>query len=203
MPIQIRKGAGALRRKHIWLALLVAGLVLLVMSGCSQSKQTGIRSVSSAADLIAQMADQEVSTSDSLLESGTAAAATHLLKNRSTLTAGEENGLLAQALRDAADAQRYNPRSAPTASGLTRMARLFLYPGDWSEDEVAQAIVTALGEMEAELPGNNQDRQITTDSYMVYTYSYSISVRQAYSDQASAWVVGIGINQTAKEEHKT
>ena len=53
MPIQIRKGAGALRRKHIWLALLVAGLVLLVMSGCSQSKQTGIRSVSSAADLIA------------------------------------------------------------------------------------------------------------------------------------------------------
>ena len=62
---------------------------------------------------------------------------------------------------------------------------------------------TALGEMEAELPGNNQDRQITTDSYMVYTYSYSISVRQAYSDQASAWVVGIGINQTAKEEHKT
>ena len=100
MPIQIRKGAGALRRKHVWLALLVAGLVLLVMSGCSQAKQAGTRSVSTAADLIAQMADQEVSTSDSPLESGTAAAATHLLKNRSTVVTGEENGLLAQALRE-------------------------------------------------------------------------------------------------------
>lgn len=203
MPIQIRKGAGALRRKHVWLALLVAGLVLLVMSGCSQAKQAGTRSVSTAADLIAQMADQEVSTSDSPLESGTAAAATHLLKNRSTVVTGEENGLLAQALRDSADAQRYNPRSTPTVNGVVRMARLFLYPGDWSEDEVARAIVTALGEMESELPADNRDKQITTDSYMVYTYSYSVSVRQAYSDQASAWVVGVGINQTAKEEHKT
>lgn len=192
-----------MRRMHSWLALLVAGLVLLVMTGCSQSKQVGTRSVPGTADLVAQIADQEVNTSDSLLESGTAAAATHLLKSRTTLVTGEETGSLAQALQEAADAERYNSRSAPTASGLTRMTRLFLYPGDWSEDEVAQAIVTALGEMEAELPGNNQDRQITTDSYMVYTYSYSISVRQAYSDQASAWVVGVGINQTAKEEHKT
>ena len=114
-----QKGAGALRRKHVWLALLVAGLVLLVMSGCSQAKQAGTRSVSTAADLIAQMADQEVSTSDSPLESGTAAAATHLLKNRSTVVTGEENGLLAQALRDSADAQRYNPRSTPPSAALS------------------------------------------------------------------------------------
>lgn len=192
-----------MRRMHSWLALLVAGLVLLVMTGCSQTKEVGTRSVPGAADLIAQIADQEVNTSDSLLESGTAAAATHLLKSRSTLVTGEETGPLAQALQDAADAEHYNPRSAPTASGLTRMTRLFLYPGDWNEDEVARAVTTVLEDMETELPANNRDRQITTDSYVVYTYTYSVSVRQAYSDQASAWVVGVGINQTAKEEHKT
>ena len=165
-----------MRRMHSWLALLVAGLVLLVMTGCSQTKEVGTRSVPGAADLIAQIADQEVNTSNSLLESGTAAAATHLLKSRSTLVTGEETGPLAQALQDA---------------------------GDWNEDEVARAVTTVLEDMETELPANNRDRQITTDSYVVYTYTYSVSVRQAYSDQASAWVVGVGINQTAKEEHKT
>ena len=41
------------------------------------------------------------------------------------------------------------------------------------------------------------------DSYYTYTYTYSVSVQQAYGDQNAAWVVGIGIEQTAKEEHKT
>lgn len=192
-----------MRRIGQWLALLTAALMLLSLAGCSQPKQAGIRSLPGTADLIASMASQEVNTSDSMLESGTAAAATHLLKNSGTLVTGEDTGPLSKALQEGSDSERYNARSAPTSSGLTRMSRLFLYPGDWEEDEVARSVVTALDEMSSELSQDNRDRQITPDSYVAYTYTYAVSVRQAYGDEASVWVVGVGINQTAKEEHKT
>lgn len=192
-----------MRKNRQWLVLLMAGLALLVLTGCSQPKQVGTRSMSSAADLIAAMADQEVDTKDSQLDSGTAAAATYLLKSRSAPSAGEETGSLADELRDASDTERYSSSNAPTVSGVTRMSRLFLYPGDWTEDEVARAITMELDDMDRKLPQDNRDRQISPDSYISYTYTYAVNVRQAYSDQGTAWVVGVGINQTAKEEHKT
>lgn len=188
------------KMKHI-LVLLLVGLALLVLSGCSQPKQVGTRSMAGVADLIADMSTQTVVTTDAPLDSGTAAAATHMLKSRNAPGTGEDNGILADAMRGASDTSRYNALSAPTESGVTRMSRLFVYPGDWSEDEVARAIVDKIDEMADELPCTS--RQVVIDSYFTYTYTYSVSVRQAFSDQASAWVVGIGISQTAKEEHKT
>lgn len=192
-----------MRRKRQWLVLLMAGLVLLVLSGCSQPKQVGTRSMPGVAELTDDMTALTIQTSDTQLDSGTAAAATHLLKSRSTPSTGEDTGTLAAELRDASGTERYNALSAPVSSGLTRMSRLFLYPGDWSEEKVAHAIVVKLEQMDGELYADNRDRQITPDSYISYTYTYSVSVRQAYSDQSSAWVIGVGINQTAKEEHKT
>lgn len=189
------------------LALLVAGLALVVLTGCTtvQPKQIGTRSMSSTANLVAAMAadDQEIDTTDSQLGAGTAAAATYLLKERSapSLTNQEDTGVLAEKLREESDTQKYNRYSAPTSPGVTRMSRLFLYPGDWPEDEVARAILIQIEEMEAEL--STRSRQVVIDSYYTYTYTYSVSVQQAYGDQNTAWVVGIGIEQTAKEEHKT
>ena len=190
-----------MRKMKHGLVLLLAVLALLVLSGCSQPKQVGTRSMAGVADLIASTSARTVVTNDAPLDSGTAAAATHMLKSRSAPGTGEDNGILADAMREASDTSRYNALSAPTESGVTRMSRLFIYPGDWSEDEVARAIVDEIDEMAAELPCTS--RQVVIDSYFTYTYTYSVSVRQAFSDQASAWVVGIGINQTAKEEHKT
>lgn len=190
-----------MRKMKHGLVLLLAVLALLVLSGCSQPKQVGTRSMAGVADLIANMSAQTVVTNDAPLDSGTAAAATHMLKSRSAPGTGEDNGILADAMREASDTSRYNALSAPTESGVTRMSRLFIYPGDWSEDEVARAIVDEIDEMDAKLPCTS--RQVVIDSYFNYTYTYSVSVRQAFSDQASAWVVGIGINQTVKEEHKT
>ena len=134
---------------------------------------------------------------------GTAAAATYLLKERSapSLTNQEDTGVLAEKLRDESDTQKYNRYSAPTTPGVTRMSRLFLYPGEWPEDEVARAVLIQIEAMEAEL--STRSRQVVIDSYYTYTYTYSVSVQQAYGDQNTAWVVGIGIDQTAKEEHKT
>lgn len=189
------------------LALLAAGLALVVLTGCTtvQPKQIGTRSMSSTANLVAAMAadDQEIDTTDSQLGAGTAAAATYLLKERSapSLTNQEDTGVLAKKLREESDTQKYNRYSAPTSPGVTRMSRLFLYPGDWPEDEVARAILIQIEEMEAEL--STRSRQVVIDSYYTYTYTYSVSVQQAYGDQNTAWVVGIGIEQTAKEEHKT
>lgn len=187
--------------------MLVAGLALVVLTGCTtvQPKQIGTRSMSSTANLVAAMAadDQEIDTTDSQLGAGTAAAATYLLKERSapSLTNQEDTGVLAEKLREESDTQKYNRYSAPTSPGVTRMSRLFLYPGDWPEDEVARAILIQIEEMEAEL--STRSRQVVIDSYYTYTYTYSVSVQQAYGDQNTAWVVGIGIEQTAKEEHKT
>lgn len=185
------------------LVLLLAVLALLVLSGCSQPKQVGTRSMAGAADLIANMSAQTVVTNDAPLDSGTAAAATYMIKSRSTPLSGENTGTLADELREASCTDGYSARSAPIESGVVRMSRLFIYPGDWSEDEVARAIVNKIDEMADELLSSSCSRQVVIDSYFTYTYTYSVSVRQAFSDQASAWVVGIGINQTAKEEHKT
>ena len=192
-----------MRKKGHWLVLLAAGLALLIFSGCSQPKQVGTRSMPGVAELIDELSVQEVDTTDSQLDSGTAAAATHLLKSRSSPSTGEETGALADELRSASGTERYNYLSAPSSSGITRMSRLFIYPGDWSEDEVARAIVSELDDMDGKLLQDNKERQFTTDSYISYTYTYAVNVRQAYNDQASAWVIGLGINQIAKEEHKT
>ncbi|OUN40068.1 hypothetical protein B5G28_02870 [Faecalibacterium sp. An77] len=192
-----------MRKMKHGLVLLLAVLALLVLSGCSQPKQVGTRSMAGAADLIANMSAQTVVTNDAPLDSGTAAAATYMIKSRSTPLSGENTGTLADELREASCTDGYSARSAPTESGVTRMSRLFIYPGDWSEDEVARAIVNKIDEMADELLSSSCSRQVVIDSYFNYTYTYSVSVRQAFSDQASAWVVGIGINQTAKEEHKT
>lgn len=189
-----------MRKMKHGLILLLAGLVLLVLSGCSQPKQVGTRSMAGVADLIASMSSETVVTTDSSLDSGTAAAAYFLLNN-SNLVNGEEKGELASKLQETSCTERYSALSAPTESGETRMSRLFIFPGDWSEDEVARSIVDKIDEMAMELPSTS--RQVVIDSYFTYTYTYSVSVRQAFSDKASAWVVGIGINQTAKEEHKT
>lgn len=190
-----------MRKMKHGLVLLLAVLALLVLSGCSQPKQVGTRSMAGAADLIANMSARTVVTNDAPLDSGTAAAATYMIKSRSAPGTGEDNGILADAMREASCTDGYSARSAPIESGVTRMSRLFIYPGDWSEDEVARAIVDEIDEMAAKLPCTS--RQVVIDSYFTYTYTYSVSVRQAFSDQASAWVVGIGINQTVKEEHKT
>ena len=187
------------------LLVLAAGLAMVVLTGCTvQPKQIGTRPMSSTANLVAGMAeDQEIDTTDSQLGAGTAAAATYLLKERSApnLTNQEDTGVLAEKLRDESDTQKYNRYSAPTTPGVTRMSRLFLYPGEWPEDEVARAVLIQIEAMEAEL--STQSRQVVIDSYYTYTYTYSVSVQQAYGDQNTAWVVGIGIDQTAKEEHKT
>ena len=193
-----------LKRK---LALLAAGLALVLLTGCTtvQPKQIGTRSMPSTASLVEAMAagEQEINTTDSQLGAGTAAAATYLLKERSApnLTNQEDTGVLAEKLRDESDTQKYNRYSAPTTPGVTRMSRLFLYPGEWPEDEVARAVLIQIEAMEAEL--STRSRQVVIDSYYTYTYTYSVSVQQAYGDQNTAWVVGIGIDQTAKEEHKT
>ena len=187
------------------LLVLAAGLAMVVLTGCTvQPKQIGTRPMSSTANLVADMAEeQEIDTTDSQLGAGTAAAATYLLKERSapSLTNQEDTGVLAEKLRDESDTQKYNRYSAPTTPGVTRMSRLFLYPGEWPEDEVARAVLIQIEAMEAEL--STQSRQVVIDSYYTYTYTYSVSVQQAYGDQNTAWVVGIGIDQTAKEEHKT
>lgn len=192
-----------MRKMKHGLVLLLAVLALLVLSGCSQPKQVGTRSMAGVADLIASTSAQTVVTNDAPLDSGTAAAATHMLKSRSAPGTGEDNGILADELREASCTDGYSARSAPIESGVVRMSRLFIYPGDWSEDEVARAIVNKIDEMADELLSSSCSRQVVIDSYFTYTYTYSVSVRQAFSDQASAWVVGIGINQTVKEEHKT
>lgn len=191
------------------LALLAAGLALAVMttgcsSGAAQPKQIGTRNMASTASLISSMAgEEEVNAADTQLGAGTAAAATYLIKERCSpsLTNQEDTGELSDRMREESNTQKYNRYSAPTSPGLTRMARLFLYPGDWPEDEVARAALITIQEMEAEL--SQRSRQVVIDSYYTYTYDYSISVQQVYGDQNTAWVVGIGINQTTKEEHKT
>ena len=191
------------------LALLAAGLALAVMttgcsSGAAQHKQIGTRNMASTASLISSMAgEEEVNAADTQLGAGTAAAATYLIKERCSpsLTNQEDTGELSNRMREESNTQKYNRYSAPTSPGLTRMARLFLYPGDWPEDEVARAALITIQEMEAEL--SQRSRQVVIDSYYTYTYDYSISVQQVYGDQNTAWVVGIGINQTTKEEHKT
>lgn len=190
-----------MRKKSQWLMLLMAAMVLLVLSGCSQPKQTGTRSMPGVAELVNSMTAEEVNTSDSQLDSGTAAAATYLLKSRSAPSVGEDDGTLADELRSVSDTARYSERSAPICSGVTRMSRLFIYPGDWSDDKVASETAAVIDQMAREVPTTS--RQVVIDSYFTYTYTYSVNVRQAYSDQGSAWVVGVGINQTTKEEHKT
>lgn len=203
------KGVRALRKIKKRLALLVAGLALAVMttgcsSGAAQPKQIGTRNMASTASLISSMAgEEEVNAADTQLGAGTAAAATYLIKERCSpsLTNQEDTGELSNRMREESNTQKYNRYSAPTSPGLTRMARLFLYPGDWPEDEVARAALITIQEMEAEL--SQRSRQVVIDSYYTYTYDYSISVQQVYGDQNTAWVVGIGINQTTKEEHKT
>lgn len=203
------KGVRALRKIKKRLALLVAGLALAVMttgcsSGAAQPKQIGTRNMASTASLISSMAgEEEVNAADTQLGAGTAAAATYLIKERCSpsLTNQEDTGQLSNRMREESNTQKYNRYSAPTSPGLTRMARLFLYPGDWPEDEVARAALITIQEMEAEL--SQRSRQVVIDSYYTYTYDYSISVQQVYGDQNTAWVVGIGINQTTKEEHKT
>ena len=203
------KGVRALRKIKKRLALLAAGLALAVMttgcsSGAAQPKQIGTRNMASTASLISSMAgEEEVNAADTQLGAGTAAAATYLIKERCSpsLTNQEDTGELSNRMREESNTQKYNRYSAPTSPGLTRMARLFLYPGDWPEDEVARAALITIQEMEAEL--SQRSRQVVIDSYYTYTYDYSISVQQLYGDQNTAWVVGIGINQTTKEEHKT
>lgn len=203
------KGVRALRKIKKRLALLAAGLALAVMttgcsSGAAQPKQIGTRNMASTASLISSMAgEEEVNAADTQLGAGTAAAATYLIKERCSpsLTNQEDTGQLSNRMREESNTQKYNRYSAPTSPGLTRMARLFLYPGDWPEDEVARAALITIQEMEAEL--SQRSRQVVIDSYYTYTYDYSISVQQVYGDQNTAWVVGIGINQTTKEEHKT
>lgn len=203
------KGVRALRKIKKQLALLAAGLALAVMttgcsSGAAQPKQIGTRNMASTASLISSMAgEEEVNAADTQLGAGTAAAATYLIKERCSpsLTNQEDTGELSNRMREESNTQKYNRYSAPTSPGLTRMARLFLYPGDWPEDEVARAALITIQEMEAEL--SQRSRQVVIDSYYTYTYDYSISVQQVYGDQNTAWVVGIGINQTTKEEHKT
>ena len=203
------KGVRALRKIKKRLALLAAGLALAVMttgcsSGAAQPKQIGTRNMASTASLISSMAgEEEVNTADTQLGAGAAAAATYLIKERCSpsLTNREDTGELSDRMREESNTQKYNRYSAPTSPGLTRMARLFLYPGDWPEDEVARAALITIQEMEAEL--SQRSRQVVIDSYYTYTYDYSISVQQVYGDQNTAWVVGIGINQTTKEEHKT
>ena len=203
------KGVRALRKIKKRLALLAAGLALAVMttgcsSGAAQPKQIGTRNMASTASLISSMAgEEEVNVADTQLGAGTAAAATYLIKERCSpsLTNQEDTGELSNRMREESNTQKYNRYSAPTSPGLTRMARLFLYPGDWPEDEVARAALITIQEMEAEL--SQRSRQVVIDSYYTYTYDYSISVQQVYGDQNTAWVVGIGINQTTKEEHKT
>ena len=185
------KGVCALRKIRKKLLVLAAGLAMVVLTGCTvQPKQIGTRPMSSTANLVADMAEeQEIDTTDSQLGAGTAAAATYLIKNGSvpSLTNQEDTGTLSEKLRE--------------ESGVTRMSRLFIYPGEWPEDEVARAALVQIEEMEAELA--TKSRQVVIDSYYTYTYTYSVSVQQAYGDQNAAWVVGIGIEQTAKEEHKT
>ncbi len=203
------KGVRALRKIKKRLALLAAGLALAVMttgcsSGAAQPKQIGTRNMASTASLISSMAgEEEVNAADTQLGAGTAAAATYLIKERCSpsLTNQEDTGELSNRMREESNTQKYNRYSAPTSPGLTRMARLFLYPGDWPEDEIARAALITIQEMEAEL--SQRSRQVVIDSYYTYTYDYSISVQQVYGDQNTAWVVGIGINQTTKEEHKT
>lgn len=203
------KGVRALRKIKKRLALLAAGLALAVMttgcsSGAAQPKQIGTRNMASTASLISSMAgEEEVNAADTQLGAGTAAAATYLIKERCSpsLTNREDTGELSDRMREESNTQKYNRYSAPTSPGVTRMARLFLYPGDWPEDEVARAALITIQEMEAEL--SQRSRQVVIDSYYTYTYDYSISVQQVYGDQNTAWVVGIGINQTTKEEHKT
>ena len=195
------------KRKYGWLILL-AGLALALLTGCTapQPKQVGTRSMPSTANLIADMAfEMEVDANDNQLGAGTAAAATYLVKNRSTpsLTNQEDNGELAARMREESETIKYNRYSAPTTAGVTRMSRLFLYPGDWPEDEVARSVLMVLQEMQAAANLVPQSRQVVIDSYYTYTYSYSVSVQQVYGDQNTAWVVGVGIDQTAKEEHKT
>lgn len=199
------KGVCALRKIRKKLLVLAAGLAMVVLTGCTvQPKQIGTRPMSSTANLVAGMAeDQEIDTTDSQLGAGTAAAATYLIKNGSvpSLTNQEDTGTLSEKLREESSTQKYNPKSAPITPGVTRMSRLFIYPGEWPEDEVARAALVQIDEMEAELA--TKSRQVVIDSYYTYTYTYSVSVQQAYGDQNAAWVVGIGIEQTAKEEHKT
>ncbi len=190
-------------KKRKWIILLLAAVVVFVLTGCSKSQKVGIRSVSSTEDMIKAMNEDLTFTQDGQLDSGTAAAATYLIKNRYQPTReGEETGLLAAEMRSVSNTESYNYLKTPTAAGTTRMSRLFVYPGEWSEKEVAWSISNTLWEMDEEL-ADKKEVGIAGESCMTYTYTYSVNVRQVYSDQVSAWVVGVGVTQTAKEIHTT
>ena len=179
------KGVRALRKIKKRLALLAAGLALAVMTtGCSSGAAQPVNGFDTQ---IAESGRRLFHAQMFCLEIGVVEAVHEEIDQVRTHGLGHT--------------QKYNRYSAPTSPGLTRMARLFLYPGDWPEDEVARAALITIQEMEAEL--SQRSRQVVIDSYYTYTYDYSISVQQVYGDQNTAWVVGIGINQTTKEEHKT
>lgn len=197
------KGAYALRKKRIWLVLL-AVLALVALSGCTQPKQVGSQCMPSTAQLVAEITpDVEVSTNDQNLRSGTAAAANYVIRNRYNPGSGEEVGPLSQEMRTVSETERYNSLSAPSTPNAVEMSRTFVYPGDWSEGDVAHAISMVIQQMDTQLPTDNKNRQFNPDSYLSYTYDYSVSVYQIYGDRNTAWIIGVGVTQTAKEEHKT
>ena len=66
---------------------------------------------------------------------------------------------------------------------------------------MARCVSEQIAQMDSELSAKS--RQVVIDSYYTYTYTYSVSVRQAYSGDDMVWLVGVGVDQTAKEEHKT
>lgn len=190
--------------------MLAAGLLLLLLSGCSpqqvqaKQQQARTREMSSTAQLIASITPEvEVNTGDSEISSGTAAAANSLIwGSKPNLGPNSEDlGKLAEELRQVSDTERYRSTSAPTVPGVTRMGRLYIYTGDCSEDFVARCVSEQIVQMDSELSAKS--RQVVIDSYYTYTYTYSVSVRQAYSGDDMVWLVGVGVDQTAKEEHKT
>ena len=194
-----------MRTKKNWLALLLAALALVLLSGCTQPKQVDTRIVPDVADLVKEITpDQDVVTNDAMLDRGTAAVVTYLIRNptRPNTASYEETGVLSEKMRQESQTEKYNARSSPMYAGTVEMSRLYLFPGDISKDEVAREISGKLRQMDLELY-KDSTHQFVTDSYFTYTYQYAVSVRQVYGDRDTAWVVGIGISQTAKEEHKT
>ena len=195
------KGVRKVHKKKCWLVLLLAGLALLVLTGCTQPKQVDSRNMPTTAQLIVDITpDLDVGANDTLLDRGTAAAANYMIKNRYNPGAGEEKGaMLTEALLEM-DAEKYNQYSAPQSDGAqVYMARLFVYSGTQRDVDIATEISSRIRQMDREL---YKEKEILNSRY-TYTYRYSVSVRQVYSDRNTAWVIGVGVTQTAKEEHKT
>ncbi len=194
-----------MRRWKKRLAALAAALALTALSGCAGEAEPGARSVPGFGSDVAACAAGLTVEADSELDSGTAVAAMYALKNDCAPAEGEACPALAGQLQEGSGTAAYNKTSLPAPGETARMSRLFIYPGEWSEEEAADQTARLLREMDDELPDRAPAGRsgLDPDSYIAYTYRYAASARAVYDGKTGYWVVGVGVTQTATLQYQS